>query len=333
MTFTQPDLQASPAGPASPAPQRRRTRREDRATRTTGRITPRWLPWLLMAPALVVLAGLLLYPLYRVGALSFQDFGLRELVTGETSWVGLDNFRAVLTDSLLWHTALPNTVVFAAATVSLTVVVGTLVALLLFRLGPWPRGILTTAIMVAWAMPAVTGTYVWVYLFDARDGAVMHLLSGLGLVDPDTTNWFTERLPFYAIATLNVVHHGFPFVAVTVLAGLMTVPQDMLEAAALDGAGAWRRFWFVTAPTLKPVFAVVTILSTIWDFKVFTQVYLMPGGAGSNREVLNLGTWSYITALSQNAYGLGAAIAVLLTLLLLAITMVYLRTLFKQEEL
>jgi N,N'-diacetylchitobiose transport system permease protein len=217
--------------------------------------------------------------------------------------------------------------------VALTVGVGTAVALLLVRLGPWLRGLLTSAIMVAWAVPAVTGTYVWVFLFDARSGAVMRALSALGLVDPASTNWFTERLPFYAIATMNVVNHGFPFVAVTVLAGLVTVPQDLYEAAALDGAGAWRRFWSVTVPVLRPVFAVVTILSTIWDFKVFTQIYLMPGGSGTNRDVLNLGTWSYITAISQNRYGLGAAVAVLLTLLLMAITAVYLRTLFRQEEL
>jgi N,N'-diacetylchitobiose transport system permease protein len=298
-----------------------------------GRLTPSWLPWLLQAPALVVLAGLLLFPLYRVGVLSFQDFGLRELVQGGTTWVAFDNFQEVLTDPLLWKVALPNTVVFAFVNVALTVAVGTLVALLLSRLGPWARGVLTSAIMVAWAVPAVTGTYVWVFLFDPSNGAVMRLLGNLGLIDPETTNWFTERVPFYAIATLNVVHHGFPFVAITVLAGLMTVPQDTLEAAALDGAGAWKRFWFVTVPLLKPVFAVVTILSTIWDFKVFTQIYLMPGGSGTNREVLNLGTWSYITAISQNRYGLGSAIAVLLTLLLLVITMLYLRTLFRQEEL
>jgi len=278
------------------------------------------------------LGGLLLYPLYRVGILSVQDFGLRELVTGETTWVGLDNFREVLSDPLLWRTALPNTAVFAVVNVALTVVVGTLVALLLARLGPWTRGLLTSAIMVAWAVPAVTGTYVWVFLFDPRAGIVMRILGGLGLVDPDTTNWFTERLPFYAIATLNVVHHGFPFVAVTVLAGLMTLPQETMEAAAIDGAGSWRRFWYVTVPLLKPVFAVVTILSTIWDFKVFTQIYLMPGGDGTNREVLNLGTWSYLTGISQNRYGVGAAIAVLLTLMLLAITAVYLRVLFKQED-
>ena len=82
----------------------------------------------------------------------------------------------------------------------------------------------------------------------------------------------------------------------------------------MDGAGAWRRFWTITVPLLKPVFAVVTVLSTIWDFKVFTQIYLMPGGRGTNRDVLNLGMWSYITAFAQNNYGLGAAIAVLLTL-------------------
>ncbi|QNN53023.1 carbohydrate ABC transporter permease [Nocardioides mesophilus] len=307
--------------PAGPGPRR-----------GTG-LTPRWLPWLLLAPALAVLGGLLLYPLYRVLVLSLQDFGLRQLVTGESQWVGLDNFAELLTDPLLWKVALPNTVVFAVVNVVLTVGLGTLVALLLARVGVWTRGVLTSAIMVAWAMPAVTGTYVWVLLFDPRSGMVMRGLSTLGLVDPDTTNWFTERLPFYAIATLNVVHHGFPFVAVTVLAALMTLPQELMEAAELDGAGAWRRFWSVTVPLLKPVFAVVTILSTIWDFKVFTQIYLMPGGSGTNRDVLNLGTWSYITAISQNRYGLGAAIAVLLTALLLVITAVYLRTLFRQEEL
>ena len=324
---------ASVAGPAAPGGPVGGDGRERRNRAAGTGLTPGWLPWLLQVPALVVLFGLLVYPLARVAILSVQDFGLRELVTGESTWVGLDNFREVLTDPLLWKVALPNTVVFAAVNVFLTVALGTAVALLLARLGPWARGVLTSTIMVAWAMPAVTGTYVWVYLFDARDGFVMQTLGSLGLVDPETTNWFTERIPFYAIATANVVHHGFPFVAVTVLAGLMTVPREMLEAASLDGAGAWRRFRHVTMPLLKPVFAVVTILSTIWDFKVFTQIYLMPGGSGTNREVLNLGTWSYITAISQNRYGLGAAIAVLLTLLLLVITAVYLRTLFRQEEL
>jgi N,N'-diacetylchitobiose transport system permease protein len=333
MTSTQPSLRSDPAAGRDHATEQPSRPGRPRSRRAGRDLTPAWLPWALLVPALAVLGGLLVYPLYRVGVLSLQEFGLRELVTGESTWVGLDNFREILADPLLWKVALPNTAVFAVVNVTLTVVVGTLVALLLARLGPWARGVLTSVIMVAWAMPAVTGTYVWVFLFDARDGAIMRWLGALGLVDPETTNWFTERLPFYSIATLNVVHHGFPFVAVTVLAGLMTVPRELLEAAALDGANAWHRFWHVIFPVLKPVFAVVTILSTIWDFKVFTQIYLMPGGDGTNREVLNLGTWSYLTAISQNRYGVGAAIAVLLTVLLLVITMFYLRTLFRQEEL
>ncbi|WP_130014830.1 carbohydrate ABC transporter permease [Serinicoccus sediminis] len=290
-------------------------------------------PWLLLAPTLAVIGILLLWPMVRVVVLSFQDFGLRELVRGGAELIGLQNYRDVLTDERLWRVALPNTVVFALVCVVLTVVVGTLVALLLHRLSPGWRTLVTMAVMAAWAVPAVTGTYVWVYLFDARAGFLTGVLGQLGLVDVATQNLFTERGWFYAIATLNVVHHGFPFVAVTVLAGLVTIPSELPEAAMIDGANAWQRFRHVTLPMLKPVFAIVTILSTIWDFKVFTQIYLMPGGDGSNREVLNLGTWSYITAMSQNQFGLGAAIAVLLTVLLMVITAVYLRTLFKEEEL
>jgi N,N'-diacetylchitobiose transport system permease protein len=312
-------------GPGAPLGQRTRRRASYGKVQT-------WRPWLLLAPALIVLGGLLIYPLIRVASLSLQEFGLRQLVTGETVWIGFDNFTELFNDDLLWQTVLPNTVVFAVVCVVLTVALGTAVALLLFRLGPWARGIVTSAIMAAWAVPAVTGTYVWVYLFDARSGPIMRALGALGWIDPETTNWFTDRLSFYAIATLNVVHHGFPFVAVTVLAGLMTVPNDIIEAATIDGANAWRRFWWITVPTLKPVFAVVTILSTIWDFKVFTQIYLMPGGNGTNREVLNLGVWSYVTSFAQNRFGLGSAIAVMLTLLLLAITMVYLRVMFRQDE-
>jgi N,N'-diacetylchitobiose transport system permease protein len=293
-----------------------------------------WRPWLLLVPALVVLGALLLYPLARVVVLSFQQFGLRELNLGNAPWVGLANFRELFADSRLWRIVLPNTVVFAAVTVVLTVGVGTLVALLLFRLGPVLRRVVTTTILVAWAIPAVTGTYVWIFIFDPRRGPAMDLFDRLGIADPDSTNWFDDRLTFYAIATLNVVHHGFPFVALTVLAGLMTIPREILEASTIDGAGGWQRFWLVTAPILKPVFAVVTIMSTIWDFKVFVQVYLMPGGNGINREVLNLSTWSYTTAFGQGSnFSLGSTIAVLTTLALIVITILNLRFLFRKQEL
>jgi len=287
---------------------------------------------MLLTPALLVLAALLLWPLVRVGLFSLQDYGLKEIVSGEPNWIGLGNYVEVFTSEQLWAVVLPNTVVFAVLSVASTVVFGTAVAVLLASLGRVWRTIVSSAIMAAWAMPAVTGTYVWVWIFDADRGVFNHVLQSLGLQDAPV-NWFTDRWSFYAIVLLNVVHHGFPFVAITVLAGLLGVPKELLEAAEIDGAGAWRRFFSVIVPQLKQIFAVVIILSTIWDFKVFAQVYLMPGGAGSNREVLNLGVWSYTESFGQNRYGFGSAIAVLLTLLLLGITVAYVRTILKEEEL
>lgn len=289
-------------------------------------------PWLLLAPGLVILAVLMLWPLVQVVIYSLQDYGLREINTGESNWIGVDNYVEALTNPTLWTVVLPNTVGFAAVAVFVTVAVGTLVALLLAKLGTVWRTIVSSCIMVAWAMPAVTGTYVWTFIFDADRGIFNSVLTDLGLMD-DPVNWFTNQWSFYAIVLLNVVHHGFPFVAITVLAGLLGVSKEMLEAAALDGANAWMRFWKIIFPTLKPVFSVVIILSTIWDFKVFAQVYLMPGGGGGNRSVLNLGVWSYVESFGQNRYGFGAALAVLLTLVLIGITIVYIRSLMKEDEL
>ncbi|WP_437385451.1 carbohydrate ABC transporter permease [Plantibacter flavus] len=296
------------------------------------RLLMRTRPWLLLAPALVILAVLLLWPLIRVVLFSLQDYGLREIVSGDTNFNGGANYLEVFADPTLWTTVLPNTVFFAAAAVIGTVLLGTLVALLMANLGSFWRTIVGSAIMVAWAMPAVTGTYVWVWIFDADRGIVNQTLMGLGLMD-EPFNWFTNQFTFYGIALLNVIHHGFPFVAITVLAGLLGVSKEMLEAAEMDGAGAFRRFFQITFPSLRQVFSVVIILSTIWDFKVFAQIYLMPGGSGSNREVLNLGVWSYVESFGQNRYGFGSAIAVLLTLVLLGITIVYIRALMKEDEL
>lgn len=293
----------------------------------------RFRPWLLFGSPLVIIAGLLLYPMVRVVYLSLHHYGLRAVISGRPDFVGLHNYRKVLGDSYLWKVVLPNTVVFAAATVLATLVLGTLVALLLERLGPRIRALVIGCAMVAWALPAVTGTYIWVGIFDPDDGVVRRLLDAIGLLGPEGVNWFTHRVSFYAIAGLNVVHHGYPFIAITIFAGLTTIPPQLHEAAKIDGAGGFRRFFSVTVPTIKPVFAIVTILSTIWDFKVFAQVYIMPGGSGSTPKVFNLGVWSYIESFGQNAYGLGSAIAVMLTCVLVLITIVYLRTMFKEDEL
>lgn len=289
-------------------------------------------PWLLLTPALATLAVLLVWPLGRVVWLSFQDYGLRELNRGTTNWVGFDNYKEIFGGSYLYTVVLPNTIGFAFICVVLTLVMGTLIALFLQTLPTFWRYLTSTAIMIAWAVPAVTGTYVWSFIFEPANGLATNLFDSLGLMEAGSVNWFLDRFSFYGIVLLNVVQHSIPFVAVTVLAALLTVPEELYESATLDGASKWKQFWAITVPTLKPVFAVVTILSTIWDFKVFTQVWLMPGGDGTNRELFNLGVWAYTQSFAQSKYGMGAAIAVVLTLVLMAVTIVYLRTLFKEDE-
>ena len=328
MTDAITSVQGAPVQPESPAgvPAARR--------RASGyHASMRRRPWLLLAPALVVLAVLLLWPLGRVVWLSFQNYGLRELNRGTTNFIGVENYADIFTSDYLYTVVLPNTIGFAATCVVLTVALGTLIALFLKSLPTFWRYVTSTAIMVAWAVPAVTGTYVWVFIFEPSNGLATNLLDRLGFIEAGTVNWFIERWSFYAIATLNVVHHSIPFVALTILAGLLTVPDELYESATLDGAGGWRRFWHVTVPVLRPVFAVVTILSTIWDFKVFTQLWLMPGGGGTNPQVFNLGVWAYVQSFAQGRYGMGSAIAVVLTAVLMLITVVYLRTLFKEDEL
>lgn len=323
MTANISTLASRPAG-TRPGP--------GRGARFGAASTRRLRPWILLAPALAVLAVLMLWPLVRVVLFSLQDYGLPEIVSGDFAWNAGENYAELFTSAQLWQVVLPNTIGFAASTVVLTVALGTGVAVLMASLGRLWRTVVGSAIMIAWAMPAVTGTYVWVWIFDADKGIVNQLLMGLGLMD-EPVNWFTNRVLFYAVAIVNVVHHGFPFVAITVLAALLGIPKEMHEAAEIDGAGAWRRFWRITVPNLRQVFTVVIILSTIWDVKAFAQIYLMPGGSGSNRDVLNLGVWSYVESFGQNRYGFGSAIAVVLTLLLVVVTIVYVRSLMKEEEL
>jgi N,N'-diacetylchitobiose transport system permease protein len=147
-------------------------------------------------------------------------------------------------------------------------------------------------------------------------------------------NWTTTgALPAYTVVTVLVVWQGFPFIAVSVLAGLKTVPADLLEAARVDGAGPWHGFWRITFPLLKPIFLVLLLLSVIWDFNVFTQTYLLTGGLG-NRDEFNLSLYLYDKAFTfPPSYGLGGALALILTVILLIITVGYVRASVRQGAL
>lgn len=288
----------------------------------------RLLPMLLVTPAMLLIFGLVGYPIVRTFWLSFTDADLSALAGGGTSLSGVDNYAQVLTDPLYRRVFL-TTVVFGLACVAGTMVLGVASALLLnqrFR----GRMLLSVLVVLPWAMPKVAGATVWEWLFHDQYGVVNWLLVSVGLQSFEGFAWFTSRLPaFTAIGTV-VVWQSFPFVALLVLAGLQSVPEDLHDAARIDGASAWQRLRHVTLPLLKPLLLVLTVISTIWDFKIFDQVYVMTsGGPARSTEVLSITVWR--EAFTQFEFGLAAALAVAMFAVLLVVTVIYIR-LVREEE-
>ncbi|MFC4497675.1 carbohydrate ABC transporter permease [Streptomyces ovatisporus] len=286
----------------------------------------RWTPWLYLAPALTVLAGLLVYPVYQLGLISFLEYTQAQVSGGEpTSFQGLGNYAELFSDSR-FREVLLATVLFAAACVAGTLTVGCALAVLLTRVRAVPRLTLMLAALGAWATPAVTGSTVWVFLFDADSGPVNRVL-GLG-----DFSWTYGRMSAFALVLFEVVWCSFPLVMVTVYAGIRAVPAEVLEAAALDGASQWRTWRSVLTPMLRPILLVVTVQSVIWDFKVFTQIYVMTGGGGIAGQNLVLNVYAYQKAFASSQYSLGSAIGVVMLLILLGVTLVHLRLLARKGE-
>jgi len=301
-------------------PPRPRPRRRGRA-----------LPYLLLVPAAAVLALVLGYPLVRVVVISFQDYGLRALFTGRITWAGWANYHTVLDDPQLVPVLL-RTVGFCAALVAGTLLIGLAVALMMERLGRRMRTAVTLCLIAAWAMPSVASSLVWQWLFQPVYGVVNWLLTRTHLFgDLTQRDWSGSTLSAFLLVWLLVVWQSVPFVALTLYAGLSQIPRTYYEAAALDGAGPMTVFRVITLPFLRPILGLVTILSVIWDFNVFNQLWILTrGGPGVSTTTLPI--WSFTKAFSSNSFGQGAAIAVLSVLLLLAATALYVRRLVRSGE-
>jgi len=296
----------------------------------------RWSPYLLLFPSAVAIGLLLVWPTIQVGVYSFQNYGIPQVVGSQpTQWVGFSNFTSILSDPEFWA-SLRISVVFAAVVVPLTLLTGTLVGLLLHRLGRRMAAFVSTAALLAWATPAVSASVIFVWLFDPDGGVTDWLLGRLpawlggGTARWAGFSWTNAPLPAYTLLTLLVVWQAFPFIAVSVLAGLKMIPEELHDAARVDGANPWRTFWKVTYPLLKPIFLVLLLLSVIWDFGVFTQAYLVTGELG-NRNEYNLGIYAYDKAFTTPpSYGVASALALILTVVLLIITVGYVRASVRQ---
>jgi N,N'-diacetylchitobiose transport system permease protein len=288
-------------------------------------------PYALVLPALVVIVAVLGYPLYRLFTLSFQQYGLVELIQHQGTWIGLDNFQAILRDRQFW-TVLFRTMAFTAVTVALTMVLGTLIALLLARLGAFMRLLITTALVLAWAMPPVVAVNIWSWMVDFEFGVLNWTLARIGFERYDHHDWFANPWEGFAVITAIVVWGAIPFVAITIYAGLTQVSRELVEAAAIDGAGPVRRFRDITLPILKPIFVILASLSVIWNFQVFTQIWIIRN-ARPEEDYFLMSIYSFVESFGKSEYGYGSAIAVVTVLTLIAVTFFYIRQMVRIGEL
>jgi N,N'-diacetylchitobiose transport system permease protein len=287
-------------------------------------------PYGLLAPAAVVLGAVLAYPLYLIGRLSLEKYGLFELIRHKGTWVGLDNYSQIVHDAEFWR-VVGRTIAFTAVNVSLTIVLGTAIALLLVRVSTVVRYMLTGALVFVWATPVVVAVDVWRWLVDPQFGLLNWLLNELHVGNFVRHDWFVNPWSGFAVITAVVVWGAIPFVTITVFAGLSQVPQELIEAAQIDGARSWNVFREVTLPLLKPIFVILTSLSIIWDFQVFNQIWIMLDQRPSPDYYL-MSVYSFVESFRLSEYGLGSAIAVVMVLIMFCVTFVYIRQMVKAGE-
>ncbi|MGC5360985.1 carbohydrate ABC transporter permease [Streptomyces sp. DT24] len=287
-------------------------------------------PYLLLAPPVAATLVFLGWPLVKNTLLSFQNLNMGQLIQHVTEWNGIENYKDVLGGSDFWRVT-GRSIAFAGTNVVLIMVLGTLVGLLLARLGKRMRITLMIGIVLAWAMPVIAATTVYQWLFASRFGVVNWMLDAIGFHSMADYNWVGGQFSTFFVITVLIVWQSIPFVALNLYAATTTIPKELYEAASLDGAGVWKSFTSVTMPFLRPFLYATTFLEVIWVFKAFVQVYAINAG-GPNRLTEILPVYAFIEGMGNQHFGMGSAIAMLTIVIILGLTAYHLRITVKQEE-
>ena len=269
-------------------------------------------------PVVILCVGLIGYPVAFAMYLSLTT----KIAGMPERFVGLDNYISLWNDAA-YRSSVTITVFYTVTSVTLKFLIGMGLALLLnMRLRF--RDVLTGLILLPWIAPPVVTALVWQWLFEPTFGAFNYILVHVLQVTPVGLPWLSEPTYARAAVIMTVVWRGFPLFAVMLLAGLKAINQEMYEAAAVDGADAWRRFWYITLPGLRNVALVVTLLSTIWTFNDFTIVWnLTQGGPFQSTELYSILT--YEVAFRSLQLGRGVAISATMVPVLVVLVIILAR--------
>jgi multiple sugar transport system permease protein len=274
--------------PAKPRKKSSRTRSE------------RKLAWMLCAPAVVVMLAVTAYPILYAFVLSLQKLDLR--FPEQTEFIGLSNYGTVLSSELWWLDVF-NTLIIMVISVSIELVLGMVIALIMHR-AIFGRGVVRTVVLIPYGIITVVAAFAWQFAFASESGFVDNLP-----FIADEKNWFGGHISSLAVIIMAEIWKTTPFMALLLLAGLVTIPNELYEAAKVDGASAWQRFRKITLPLMKPAILVAVLFRTLEASRVFDSIFIMTRGAQNTESVSILGFNQLINRLNL---GLGSAISVLI---------------------
>jgi multiple sugar transport system permease protein len=271
------------------------------------------LAWMLCAPAVIAMLAVTAYPIGYAIVLSLQQIDLR--FPDQSGFVGLDNYWAILSSDL-WWTDLLNTVFVMVTSVAIELVLGMAIALVMHR-AIFGRGIVRTSVLIPYGIITVVAAFAWQFAFAPDTGFV----NNLPLIAEDM-DWFGGRFSSFAVIIMAEVWKTTPFMALLLLAGLVTIDSQLYEAAKVDGASAWQRFTRITLPLMKPAILVALLFRTLDAFRVFDTIFIMTRGAQDTESVSILGFNQLISRLNL---GLGSAVSVLIFICVFLIAFVFVR--------
>jgi len=282
--------------------------------------------WLLLAPGLLIMLGVTLWPVISTFILSF--FHVPTGINQVRTFVGFGNYLEMLRDQIFWET-IGRTLYFTVVSVGLELILGLAIAQLIHS-RPWGWQFLRFSLIIPWAVPTIVNGAMWRWIYSADFGALNGLLMQLGLIE-HYVPWLA--LPNMAMNLVIVadIWHTMPFVALVLQAALATLPEDLDEAAAVDGANAWQRFWQIRVPLLKPAILVALIVRTVDAFRVFDIVYILTSG-GPAYKTLTITYLTYLNSFAFGKQGIGAALSFLISAFTIIMALVYIRILYRPEE-
>jgi multiple sugar transport system permease protein/N,N'-diacetylchitobiose transport system permease protein len=275
----------------------------------------------LLAPSMIVVFGVVLYPLVRTLVLSFSD--VNSSLQTSTPFIGVRNYRTVFGDPAFWDTVW-RTAFFTIFSTAVELVVGVAIAQFLNQRirGQW---LFRSAVIVTWALPTIVNANMWRWILDASYGSLNGLLMHLGLID-HYHDWIGGPHQALVVVALADAWKTTSLVAIILFAALQTISPELYEAGVVDGAGAWRRFTSITLPLLRPAIAVVLVLRTIEAFKVFDIIYVMTRG-GPASGTTTVAFYTYLQAFSNQRFGIGSAVAYVTVAFILVLCLIYMRLL------